>query len=141
MTAQMRELVLKAAQRQVTEFMAGSWKSKCDLYNREYNPQLDKTMHIEKSNWMPTSRVGPSPLGRLATGLLLLGVVGWFAAPAYMLGLLPIPATVEVPQGELETIAVDPEGRIYCGGQFWQRVQVYDHDGNFLHGWLMDASG
>ena len=58
-----------------------------------------------------------------------------------MLGFLPIPESVEVPQGELETIAVDHQGRIYCGGQFWQRVQVYDRDGNFLYGWPIDASG
>ena len=36
----------------------------------------------------------------------------------------------------LEGIAVDSEGRVYCGSPLYSRVQVYDRHGEFLSGWF-----
>jgi hypothetical protein len=36
---------------------------------------------------------------------------------------------------------VDSEGNIYCGLQFYSRVQVYDAEGNFNYGKFIDSAG
>ncbi len=71
----------------------------------------------------------------------LLGAVGWFGGALFGGGLLSVPVHFEVPLGELEGIAVDSKGRVYCGASFYGRVQVYDREGRFLRGWSADASG
>jgi hypothetical protein len=74
--------------------------------------------------------------------LALLGAFGFvngiFAASGYN------PWTsqsTELPLGELRSIAVDSHGHIYCGLEFYGRVQVYDRDGHFLRGWFIDGHG
>lgn len=47
----------------------------------------------------------------------------------------------ELPLGDLEGIAVDSEGNVYCGAQFYSRVQVYDAEGKFLYGRFVDSAG
>ena len=47
----------------------------------------------------------------------------------------------ELPLGDLEGIAVDSEGNIYCGAQFYSRIQVYDAEGKFLYGRFIDSNG
>ena len=47
----------------------------------------------------------------------------------------------ELPLGDLSGIAVDSEGHIYCGLQFFSRVQVYDADGKFLYSVYANSSG
>ena len=47
---------------------------------------------------------------------------------------------VEFPLGDVQGIAVDSQGRIYCALQFYQRVQVYDRQGKFLNGWHIPSS-
>lgn len=46
-----------------------------------------------------------------------------------------VPDRGDFPLGEPEGIAVDSQGRIYIGLQFYHRVQEYDKRGNFLVGW------
>jgi len=47
----------------------------------------------------------------------------------------------QLPLGDLHCIALDSQGRIYCGLGFYSRVQVYDSQGRFLRGWQVDAGG
>ena len=37
--------------------------------------------------------------------------------------------------------AVDSEGNIYCGLQFYSRIQKYDPEGNFIYGKFIDSAG
>jgi len=71
----------------------------------------------------------------LALLLLLLGFVGWitgFTASAWL---------EEMPLGQLEGIAVDSDGNIYCASQFYNRVQKYSPEGRFLFGLTINTSG
>ena len=45
-----------------------------------------------------------------------------------------IPDSFEMPHGDLKGIAVDSEGEIYCGVQFYNRIEVYNSKGKFLYG-------
>jgi hypothetical protein len=47
----------------------------------------------------------------------------------------------ELPLGHPASIAVDADGNIYCGLQFYGRVQKYDSRGQFIKGWFISASG
>jgi hypothetical protein len=74
----------------------------------------------------------------LAYVLLLLGGVGWFS------GFFDIPwatSQYEMPLGDLKGVTVDSSGDIYCGAQFYCRVQKYDPEGRFLLSLRIDASG
>ena len=65
--------------------------------------------------------------------LLVLGIVGFLSGP--LLSLLNNPGKVssfELPLGLLEGVAVDSVGNVYCGSQYYGRVQKYDPDGRFL---------
>ena len=78
----------------------------------------------------------------VAALLLVLGGVGWFGGAFAMLTRPEwLSGRVELPLGDLSGIAVDGQGRIYCGSPFYGRVQVYDADGRFLRGWFVDAGG
>ena len=43
---------------------------------------------------------------------------------------------IEFPFASLKGIAVDSTGRVYCGIALYSRIQVYDKNGYFLHGWF-----
>lgn len=59
-----------------------------------------------------------------------------------MFGVLSwIPKSIEFPLGSLVGIAVDPAGQIYCGTQFYGRIQKYAADGRFLAGWFINSAG
>lgn len=77
-----------------------------------------------------------------ASALLLLGCVGWFGGA---LTLIHKPAWIssntQLPLGDLQSVALDSQGRIYCGLGFYSRIQVYDNQGRFLRGWWVDAGG
>ncbi|MCP4258623.1 MAG: hypothetical protein GY774_14150 [Planctomycetes bacterium] len=47
----------------------------------------------------------------------------------------------ELPLGDLRGIAVDSEGNIYCGLQFYSRIQVYDAEGKFIYGKFINSAG
>ncbi len=48
-----------------------------------------------------------------------------------------VSSKLQLPLGELQAVAVDSEGRIYCASSFYKRLQVYDDQGNFLRGWFV----
>lgn len=48
-----------------------------------------------------------------------------------------VSSKLQLPLGELQAVAVDNEGRIYCASSFYKRLQVYDGQGNFLRGWFV----
>lgn len=82
------------------------------------------------------------PLKLLAAGISLIGAVGFAAGFFAMYGLLTwVPRSVELPLGWLVGIALDSKGHIYCGTQFYSRIQEYDADGAFLAGWFVPSSG
>ena len=78
----------------------------------------------------------------LARLLFAAGFLGFlFGAPCAMGLLNRLPNRVLLPLGELETVAIDTKGQIYCGAQFYNRIQVYDPTGKFLRGWFIKAGG
>ena len=76
---------------------------------------------------------------------MLVGVTGFaagFLIRIHRFGYHPDRLdSFEFPLGDLEGIAVDSEGNIYCGVQFYSRVQVYDPEGKFLYGKFIDSAG
>ncbi|MHC4713418.1 MAG: NHL repeat-containing protein [Planctomycetota bacterium] len=81
-------------------------------------------------------------LRTVAVILVLLGSAGWFGGFfAHSLEPDYVDRNTQLPLGWLEGVAVDNHGRIYCGLQFYSRIQVYDADGRFLRGWFLDAAG
>ena len=75
---------------------------------------------------------------------LVVGLVGWLAG--FLSDFLPdslqeVLDSFELPLGDLQGIAVDSQGHIYCGLQFFSRVQAYDAEGEFLYGVFIDSSG
>ena len=72
----------------------------------------------------------------------ILGLIGWFGniIAAQELPFWGAPSS-ELPLGDLRGIAVDSEGRIYCGLQSYERIQVYDASGSFIRGWFVKANG
>lgn len=76
--------------------------------------------------------------------LLAVGSVGFLFDVLF--GFLPdsfqeVLDSFELPLGDLRGIAVDSEGRIYCGLQFLDRVQVYDAQGQFLYSVSIGTAG
>jgi hypothetical protein len=79
----------------------------------------------------------------IAVSFLVGGGMGFLACPltsvfGCRLGILD---SLELPLGQLEGIAVDFEGNIYCGLQSYSRVQVYNPEGEFLYGKFINCSG
>lgn len=74
---------------------------------------------------------------------LVVGLVGFLAGPLSFksASFRKVLDPFELPLGDLQGIAVDSEGRIYCGLQFFSRVQVYDADGRFLYSVYANSSG
>ena len=83
-------------------------------------------------------RVLPFSLAILGFVMLILGCYGWFSGvfQAFWAG-----RTVEMPLGDLQGVAVDSSGNVYCGAQFYRRVQKYDPDSQFLFSLHIDPPG
>ena len=71
-------------------------------------------------------------------GLLVLGAGGWFSP---FLFFDSASGSTEFPLGDLASIAVDRQGRIFCGIVAYGRIQMYDSDGRFVRGWPVGSSG
>ncbi|MHC4242355.1 MAG: hypothetical protein ACYSU4_08130 [Planctomycetota bacterium] len=86
-------------------------------------------------------------IGAIATLFLFIGFIGFvsgFIPYGFVVALdnaLDNLDSFELPLGALEGISVDSEGNIYCGLQFYSRIQVYDADGNFIYGKFIDSAG
>ena len=64
-----------------------------------------------------------------------------FAGGGMLVPHLNIPNSFEMPLGQLSGLAVDSEGNIYCGSQFYNRIQVYNPNGHFLYGVSLHIGG
>jgi hypothetical protein len=76
----------------------------------------------------------------LAAMFLVIGFVDFFAG-AVIGNVVKVPDWFELPLGDLRGIAVDSDGNIYCGTQYYSRVQVYDSEGNYIRGTFVDCCG
>ncbi|MFB0555514.1 MAG: ankyrin repeat domain-containing protein [Phycisphaerae bacterium] len=78
----------------------------------------------------------------VAALFLIIGVIGFLAGAVTGLGFeFRNLDSFELPLGCLEGIAVDSEGNIYCGLQFYSRIQVYDPEGKFIYGKFVNSAG
>ena len=76
----------------------------------------------------------------VAVVLLVLGAVGFLGG--VFVGICQptwISPATQMPLGGLGSIVVDKRGDIYCGLEFYSRIQVYDAQGRFLRGWWVDG--
>jgi hypothetical protein len=64
-----------------------------------------------------------------------------FLAGALIGNVVKTPDGFELPLGDLKGIAVDSDGNIYCGTQYYSRVQVYDSEGHYIRGKFVDSAG
>ncbi len=74
---------------------------------------------------------------------LVIGGIGFFAgfiAMGFGVAFENLDS-FELPLGDLEGITVDSEGNIYCGLQFYSRIQVYNAEGKFVYGKFIDSAG
>ncbi|HEY3298511.1 MAG TPA: hypothetical protein VGK34_07640, partial [Armatimonadota bacterium] len=72
---------------------------------------------------------------RIAVGITVLGLIGF--AGAFLCAMYfskVIPRTVQMPMAELDNIAVDDSGHIYCISSSYYRLQAFDNKGRFLWG-------
>ena len=68
----------------------------------------------------------------LAIILVFVGGFGFLRGFLTSIGTVKSEKTFErLPLGDLRGIAVDNDGRVYCGLQFYGRVQVYNNQGKF----------
>lgn len=79
------------------------------------------------------------------SGFLFVTFLSLFAS-GFIFGLIPpsagryiFPAKSELPLGDADGIAVDGSGNIYLAVPSYQRVQVYDSNGDFIKGLHVDA--
>jgi len=78
----------------------------------------------------------------VAALFLAIGFIGFLAGAITGLGFdFRNLDSFELPLGDLKGIAVDSEGNIYCGLQFYSRVQVYDNEGKFIYGKFINSAG
>jgi len=68
----------------------------------------------------------------ISVGLFLFGIATFLGG---IFVLHNCPSSVCLPLGELNSVAVDREGRVYCASGFYSRVQAYSAQGEFLRGW------
>ena len=73
---------------------------------------------------------------------VILGAIG-FTRGFYISMTTSTPGLTysRLPLGDLEGIAVDDTGNIYCASPFYSRVQVYDIKGRFIYGLKIPANG
>lgn len=77
----------------------------------------------------------------IGNAMLWLGSVGflWGLFALYTESL--VPGYVEFPLGYMGSFAVDSNSRIYCGTQFYGRVQIYDAAGRFVSSHYVEVGG
>jgi hypothetical protein len=66
--------------------------------------------------------------------LFMIGIVGWSIPALFSLFNMSYPPKIELPLGHPKGVAVDKLGNIYCGSQFYERIQAYDSEGKFIRG-------
>ena len=73
--------------------------------------------------------------------LVVIGAVGFFGQMLLAIDVIKIPKSVEWPAGYVKGVIATQEGLNVVPLEPSGRVQVYDRDWHFLHGWHIDASG
>jgi hypothetical protein len=71
----------------------------------------------------------------ISTILVIIGFVG-FLSGSYFYG-----ENVEIPLGDINGFVVDKDHNIYIGCAFYERVQVYNNEGEFIKNWPIEAYG
>lgn len=75
----------------------------------------------------------------ISAAFILYGAMGFFGTGLSTLGVLNwLPGSVELPMGWVDGAVTDRDGNFYCPSPF-ARIQVYDHNKNYLRGWFVDA--
>ncbi len=71
--------------------------------------------------------------------VFISAIAGFLTSFAY---LLPRNyGNIELPLAEPNHIAVVNNGLIYCGLNIYNKIQVYDQNGNFVKGWFIESGG
>jgi hypothetical protein len=78
----------------------------------------------------------------LGVALTLFGGAAFGAGFLIAFGVdFQIPASFELPLGDLRGVAVDSQGNIYVGTLFYCRVQAYDANGRYRYGRFLRTAG
>jgi hypothetical protein len=77
----------------------------------------------------------------LSIALFCIGSTSWVFGFLYSQSILSDLRNVEFPLGDLENIAVDSNGNMYCSLGFYSRIQVYNPQGEFQRAWFVPAHG
>jgi hypothetical protein len=68
--------------------------------------------------------------------IIAAGAIGWF--DALIPAVLP---NVELPNTDVQDVAIFPGGAIATANPFFERIQIFDAAGRFLRGWTPHSSG
>ena len=80
-------------------------------------------------------------VAKLGACLMLVGSLAFFGQCAVKVGgLVFLGPSFEWPVGWATGVVRDSQGRYIVPVHFANRIQVYDPDGKFLHGWWIDGS-
>jgi hypothetical protein len=66
----------------------------------------------------------------IARFFLIIGAIGWLVP---WTGLTSS-TRIELPNSERQGLFIDKDGNIFCGSSSYQRIQMYDADGDFIRG-------
>jgi hypothetical protein len=68
--------------------------------------------------------------------LLFLGFMGFFSGFLAACGMLNwIPEGIELPLADIKSVDVDGEGKLFTASGFYNRIQIYGTNGDFIRGW------
>lgn len=85
-------------------------------------------------------KLSPWGYGRIACWTLaLVSVAVWMTG--FLGGIAPTIGWLELPLSSPTNAVVNSTGDVFCGSEFFQRVQVYDRSGNFLRAWQAPSGG
>lgn len=74
--------------------------------------------------------------------LLVTGFASFINGFLCALGVSPwVTEKTELPFTSPGCYTVDKEERLYCGLEFYCRIQLYDSEGNFIKGWFLNSGG
>ena len=76
----------------------------------------------------------------IATLLVLWAAITWNGDWFARLNLPLWNEASEFPLSDTRSLLVDAQGRIYAGIHYYNRIQVYDASGKYLHGWFVERS-
>ena len=92
---------------------------------------------VDKGGFVILKEILTLILGILLT---LFGAFGSLSGPIFSYSNFQ-GEKIEFPLSMPKSIVVDSHGHIYCGLNFYSRIQVYNRNGKFLKGWPVNALG